>query len=359
VEGAPALSLDALRRSLHDDAGAKWASVALETGATLEVPRSYGDPAAEYAAARGGAVLIDRQDRGVLRVFGRDPVKMVHGLVSNDVAALTPGGSVYAVMLTAKGRLIADLHVLRRESDLLLEADVATLAAIRENLAHYVPPLFARCEDASDAFAVVGLYGPRGDAVLEAARRAVTGPVDAMPAEYAGVGGADALVPVADLAAFWSAAVAAGARPAGHATLDVLRIEAGSPRWGAELDADVIPLEANLESAISMTKGCYTGQEVIVRILHRGHVNRHLRGLLLGDRAAPARGAGLNRPGEPKVVGRVTSSCASPRLGQTIALAYVRREVAPGDTLRIGGDEGAEATVAGLPFDGAADSGVA
>ncbi|MGD8279410.1 MAG: glycine cleavage T C-terminal barrel domain-containing protein [Gemmatimonadota bacterium] len=360
MASGPAASLSAERRSLHEEAGATWASIPTGDAGTLDVPRNYGDPAAEYAAARDDAVLIDRPDRGLVRVFGRDPVKMVHGLVSNDVEGLAPGGSVHAVMLTPKGRLVADLHVVRRESDLLLEADVAALPAVRENLAHYVPPLFARSEDASDALAVIGLYGPRGDDVLEAARRAVASPFDVLPAEYAGVGGADVLVPVADLAAFWSAARAAGARPAGHATLDVLRIEAGSPRWGAELDADVIPLEANLERAISTTKGCYTGQEVIVRILHRGHVNRQLRGLLLGDRAAPARGSELYRPGEAKTVGRVTSSCASPRLGQTVALAYVRREVEPGGTVRVGdAGDGAAARVVELPFDDAANSGVA
>ena len=359
MESAPAVPLSGPRRSLHEDAGATWGSVPAGDGSAIPVPRNYGDPAGEYAAARGGAVLVDRPDRGVLRVFGRDPVRMVHGLVSNDVVALEPGGSVYAVMLTPKGRLLADLHIIRRAEDLLLEADVAVLPAIRENLAHYVPPLFARSEDVSDRLAVIGVYGPPGDEVLEAVRPSLREPVDVRPADYAGVGGVDALVPVADFAAFWSAAVSAGARPAGHATLDVLRIEAGTPRWGAELAADVIPLEANLERAISMTKGCYTGQEVIVRILHRGHVNRHLRGLLLGDHAAPARGAELFAPGEPKAVGRVTSSCHSPRLGQTVALAYLRREVEPGAVLRLGDPDGAEARVAGLPFPGVADSGVA
>jgi len=330
VESTPAVPLSGLRRSLHDDEGATWGTVPAEDGAAVAVPRNYGDPAGEYAAAREAAIVVDRPDRGVLRVFGRDPVKMVHGLVSNDVAALEPGGSVYAVMLTPKGRLLADLHVIRRAEDLLLEADVAALPAIRRNLAHYVPPLFARSEDVGDQLAVIGVYGPRGDEVLEAARPSLTEPAATLPADYAGVGGGDTVVAAADVATFWSAARAAGARPAGHATLDVLRIEAGTPRWGAELDAGVIPLEANLERAISMTKGCYTGQEVIVRILHRGHVNRVLRGVLMGEHAAPARGAELFRPGEAKAVGRVTSSCASPRFGETVALAYIRREVEPG-----------------------------
>src|SRR5690606_16123053 len=135
----------------------------------------------------------------------------------------------------------------------------------------------------------------------------------------------------------WERLTEAGARPAGHATLDVLRIEAGSPRWGAELDETTIPLEAGLrERAISETKGCYTGQEVIIRILHRGHVNWLLRGILLGDAAAPARDTPLLDPGAGRKVGRITSAAWSPKHSQTIALGYVRREVEPGTELHLG-----------------------
>jgi folate-binding protein YgfZ len=345
-----ALPLSAVRRALHEAAGATWASVPAGADASLPVPRSYGDPAAEYRAAREAAVVIDRVDRGLLRVFGRDPVRMIHGLVSNDVASLEPGGSVYATMLTAKGRLVADLRVIRRDTDLLLEADVGALPGVRRHLSRFVPPLFARVEDAGDAFAVLGLYGPGAPALLSSAQNAAAGLL-AIGADPIGVPGHDLIVPAPMLAGVWAALGAAGARPAGHAALDVLRIEAGVPRWGAELDEDVIPLEAGLgERAISTTKGCYTGQEVIIRILHRGHVNRHLRGLLLGEHPAPSRGAALFRAGSDRPVGHVTSSCLSPRLEQTVALAYIRREVEPGEAVRLGDPAGAEARVVTLPF---------
>ncbi len=131
----------------------------------------------------------------------------------------------------------------------------------------------------------------------------------------------------------------------------MLRIEAGRPRWGAELNATTIPLEARLkERAISTTKGCYTGQEVIIRILHRGHVNWHLRGLLLGESAPPPLDAKLTQLDSEKVVARVTSACVSPRVDQTIALAYVRREIQSGAELRLA-DGGAPARVVDLPFE--------
>ena len=126
------------------------------------------------------------------------------------------------------------------------------------------------------------------------------------------------------------------------------------PRWGAELSEDTIPLEAGLgERAISTTKGCYTGQEVIIRILHRGHVNWHLRGLLLGDAPVPAHHSTLTRPDVEKPVARITSACVSPRFDQTIALGYVRREVEPPAGL-VFVDTKAPAHVVALPFAGTA-----
>src|SRR4051794_32121624 len=149
---------------------------------------------------------------------------------------------------------------------------------------------------------------------------------------------------------------AAGARPAGLGAIETLRIEAGRPRFGADLTEDVIPTEAFEESglmerAISFTKGCYTGQEVIIRIAHRGHVNKHLRGLLLGDAPAPAPGTRLVNAETGKDAGWLTSVAHSPMLGQAVALGYVRREVEPGAAVRLGATDGAAATVVRLPFE--------
>lgn len=372
---------------VHEALGARFGEVAGRA-----VVRHYGDPEREYAAAREGAVVVDRADRAVVRLYGRDPVRMIQGLVSNDVAGAAPGQGVYAAMLTPKGKMIADVRVLRRPAgDLLLELDAGALAAVLDHLRRYVPPLFARFEDVSAALGVVGVYGPAARRVVGAAlgialpdgmaedafvmaalpggREAAAGGGGAADSSgpggaaaepdvlvvrtlYAGVDGYDVVVPNDGLEAVWRALVEAGARPAGHGTLEVLRIEAGRPRWGAELDENVIPLEAGLlDRAISQTKGCYTGQEVIVRILHRGHVNWHLRGLLLGEAPAPVRGASLVRAGETKPVARVTSACASPVHGQTIALGYVRREVEPPAELRLGEPDGPPVQVVALPFE--------
>lgn len=320
----------------------------------------------EYEAARTAAGVIVRDDRRIVRVHGRDPVKMVHGLVTNDVQNASAEQAVYAVLLTPKGRMVGDMRVLRQDGELLLDVDAGALDGVLAHLKKFVPPLFAKFEDVSADYAVLGVYGPSSHEVVrkvigsleralgaDDAARVAYGErsIHAIGTAYTGDAGIDLLVAAADAEQVHAALLSAGAAHLETETLELLRIEAGQPRWGAELDENVIPLEAGLKDrAISMTKGCYTGQEVIIRILHRGHVNWELRGLLLGASPVPARGTTLHRPGETKSVARVTSAAISPRHGQTIALAYVRREVESGAPLEMEGTENV-AEVVTLPFD--------
>lgn len=355
-------------RRLEEEHGAVFGEVAGRS-----VPRHFGDTLAEYRAVREGAGVADRSDRALVRLWGKDPVRMVQGLVSNDLAGAPPGRGVYAVMLTPKGRTIAELRAFRRErpegTEVLLDLPREALEGTREHLKKFVPPMFARWEVA-EGMGALGVYGPRArevlagvvgelpppeeDAFTEAEREGAPVLVAATRA-VGGEEGYELFAPAEALPGLWSALVEAGAVPVGRGALEVLRVEAGRPRYGAELSEEVIPTEAFestglLSRAISFTKGCYTGQEVIVRIAHRGHVNRHLRGLLLGDAPAPAPGAPLFHPETGKEVGRVTSVASSPRMGETVALGFVRRELEPGDEVRVGAPDGTRARVARLPF---------
>lgn len=318
-------------------------------GSTTDMAADVAAPrerAAEYEAARSGAVVAARDDRVLLRVTGRDPVRMLQGLITNDLAGAPEGMAVYGAFLTPKGRMVAEARLLRREGAVLVETAAAAESGLRQHLKKYVPPLFARVEEQS-GLALLGVYGPRAATLVAGALADVDG-VPLEPLELPEDEGRELLLPATSLETVRQRLLAAGARPVSSATLDVLRIEAGRPRWGAELDETTIPLEAGLqERAISTSKGCYTGQEVIIRILHRGHVNRSLRGVLLGDVVAPAAGAVLTLPGQEKAVGAVTSACISPALGQTIALAYVRREVLSGASVLVGGVEGRVVEVPG------------
>jgi folate-binding protein YgfZ len=328
-----------------------------------ELPRSYGDSAAEYAAVRKGVGIVDRWDRTQIRLHGRDPVKMVQGLITNDLAGAPEGQGVYAALLTARGRMIADLRAFVRENgDVWLDLDVAAREAVIAHIRKFVPPLYARVDDLDTSAGVIGVYGPeaRGlvsellgveldEALPEESFQEATfqdGTVVVLRTEYTGGEGYDIFAAAESLPSLWEAFTGAGAEPVGHSTLEVLRIEAGQPRWGSDLDDTVIPIEAGLrDRAISQTKGCYTGQEVIIRILHRGRVNWHLRGLFLGEAPIPPAGTELFRPGEEKPVGRVTSACDSPLHDQAIGLGYIRREVEPPAVLRLGDPDGPEIRV--------------
>ena len=310
--------------------------------------------------------MVERSDNAQLRLWGREPVKMLHGLLTNDLLRASPGRGVYAAMLTPKGRMIAELRafILARPggTELLVDLPREALAGTVEHLRKFVPPMFARWEVAERS-ACLGVYGPRAGELLslpelaedEVAEVELGGaPVVAVGTRYAGGERGYDLFTSGEALPALRARI--GAEEIALEELDTLRIEAGRPRYGRELTGETIPTEAYestgmMERAISFSKGCYTGQEVIVRIAHRGHVNRHLRGLRLGEAPLPAAGTPVFLADGTKQVGRITSATVSPLLGETIALGFVRREVAPGDAVRIGAADGSAARVAELPFE--------
>ncbi|HYR10389.1 MAG TPA: aminomethyltransferase family protein [Longimicrobium sp.] len=354
-------------RPLLEQAGAAFGQVA-----GRQVARHFGDGAAEYGAVRDSAGMAERGDRARFRLWGKDPARMIHGLITNDLLKAQPGQGVYAAMLTAKGRMIADVRVFRRgDGEVLVEVAREALEGTREHLKKMVPPLFARWADATDDVAQIGVYGPRSRELLsgvlgtEVPALEEDGFVEpdfggarvlvAATREAGGEEGFDVFLPAERAAELWTALRGAGARPVGFGVLETLRIEAGRPRYGMELTEETIPTEAYessglMQRAISFHKGCYTGQEVIVRIAHRGHVNRHLRGLLLGDAPAPAARAPLVNAETGKEVGWTASAAFSPLLGQTVAMGYVRREIGPGGEVRVGAADGPVARVVDLPF---------
>jgi folate-binding protein YgfZ len=230
----------------------------------------------------------------------------------------------------------------------VLDVPVAGAAGLRDHLAKLLPPRFAAVSDASAETAHVSVVGPRAAALVsrlalglrveaselsalaEGEWRSIGDPSakvrverteEVWPEAYSLVGPTDAV------AALWRALVEAGAKPSGNAVWSTLRVEAGRPVFGTDMDEDTIPIEAGIDRrAIDHAKGCYTGQEVIVRIRDRGHVNRLLRRLELGDVPTPAAGTELRAAdGSSKSVGRITSAVQSPRHGGVLALAYVAR----------------------------------
>src|SRR4051794_28646468 len=309
----------------------------------------------EYVAIAEGAGLADRSERGKLALTGADAKEFLAGQVTNDIVGLESGDGCYAALLTPKGRMLGDLRVLDAGDELLLDMDRAALQAIFDVIRRATIGFAVELHKRTVQRGLLSLAGPRAREIAGAAdlpatehahRVATVGGVEVRV--IATDLGVDVLTPAEDTDTVRDALLAAGAEPVSEATLDVLRVETGRPRWGAELDETVIPQEAALnERAVSFTKGCYVGQETVARLHWKGKPNRHLRGLRLGAPAERGDAVMTARPPQ-REVGTVGSAVVSPRLGP-IALAILRREVAVGDTVAIGA-AGATAEVVALPF---------
>jgi aminomethyltransferase len=316
-------------------------------------------------AVRAGAGLFRLDERAVIEVRGGDRLRFLQGQLSNDVAALEPDGprvGCPALALTPQGRIVAEVLLVARPDVFWLDTDRTTVEPLVARLDRYVIADDVQIADASARFARLAVEGPAARAVMAAAAGSALAPGAGGPLEIAGAAvvavpfgwsGEDALqlfLPAPAVEAVGTALRQAGARPADAETLEVLRVEAGRPRAGAELTQEVLPAEARLvESAVSFTKGCYTGQEVVARMHSRARVGHLLVGVRLEDAGAalPPRGAPLVHDGSP--VGAVTSAARSPTAGP-VALGFVRAAHAePGTALRVGERPG---RVVELPFVG-------
>ncbi len=303
-----------------------------------------------YDALVSGAAVWVGADRALLRVAGSRADAALNGLLSTDVAAVPIGGAAISFVLTSKGRPVAVPTVVRLEDAILLDVSRSAVSDLLDHFGTYLPPRLASVTVLEEARRI-SLLGPEASGV--AARLDVSGclaRVERHPEDGRGVdlyfarGGPDPEAIVA-------AATAAGcvmARPTDHETW---RIELGIPRFGCDITPDNLPQETGLVArAVSFDKGCYTGQEVVARIHYRGKVNRHLRGIRCVEplpAGRPAPGTELRRDG--RIVGTVTSSCASPRLG-SIGLGYVRHEVEVGGAVEAACEVPVAALVVDIPF---------
>lgn len=329
-------------------------------------PMAERDWQAEYRAVREAAGLLDRSSRGRLLLTGGDRLTWLQGMVSNDVRPLQTGVPVVqACILNATGHLLADIAVVNRGDSLLLDMARENVEKVRRLLEGYLILEDVEIADGSDTVACLSVQGPQAAEILAGAQahhsehRTPT----LVPADHTGSGGFDLYLAAADAPALRERLVAAGAVEVGEMAEEVLRIEAGIPKYGVDMDERTIPLEANLEAThISYAKGCYVGQEIIARIHARGHTNRALTGLVLEGATGQcshtpllpyARTSLYPAEGETeREIGWVTSAAFSPVLNRAIALAYVRHEHrAPGARLRLARADGdLLAVVTSLPF---------
>jgi folate-binding protein YgfZ len=311
-----------------------------------EAVAHYGDALAEYAALGESAGILDLSFRGRLCILGADRVKFLNGQVTNNVKELRTGGGCYAALVSAKGKIQSDLHIYILENEILLDFEPGLGGAVQQRLEKYIIAEDAQVADVSAPYGLWSVQGPKAAAVIKklpwnfavpeepcALARiddAVLGEIYVMNHARTHSAGYDLFVPSQSMQPVVGrlivAAIEMGGRFCGWQALETARIEAGIPRFGADMDETNLASEVLDTGAISYSKGCYIGQEVIARVRTYGQAAKSLRGLLLPDnlRALPVKGDKLFL-GE-KEIGYITSAVASPRLKSNIALGYVRRE---------------------------------
>ena len=292
---------------------------------------------AQYRQLREECGLVERPDRGLLVVSGPEAAEYLQGQLTNDTEAIGPGEWIYAALLDRKGHMQADMRVLRpgEDPDLWLDLEPKSLAAATRHLQMYKIGREVEVRDESDGHTLLSLIGPRATEFARAVECAFLRTTE----------GVDLIVPAAERDAVREALLGAGAVEVSPEAAEILRIEAGRPRFGAEMGTATMPAEAGIvEQAVSFTKGCYIGQETVARLHYKGRPNRHLRGLRLSGPARPGDSVVLAE----KEVGEVGSAVVSPALGP-IGLAILRREAEPGTTVAVGEDD-VTAEVVALPF---------
>jgi tRNA-modifying protein YgfZ len=309
-------------------------------------PQNNADPndLEGYAALRGGAAFVDRSDRKLLRLTGRDPIGMLNAVLTNDVPAREDRG-IYAMLLDPKGRIQTDLRVVKAGDETLIDTEPEGAEAAREILARYAPFSRVKLEELSD-WEVLGLYGPRATGLLgnpeldeHETTRAEIGGVSVLVVGVAvPVSGYDLIGPPEALAAARKQLIEAGASSAGADAYETARIEAGVPCFGADITSENFPGESenSLERAVSFGKGCYPGQETVARMRYRGSPNKKLYRFELepGSMEPPEAHDEILQEGKKlagpissvNVVGWLTSIAPLQVEGKVYALGYLARK---------------------------------
>jgi folate-binding protein YgfZ len=339
------------------------------------VPAHYGDPESEYDAVRdGGAGLTDLSMRGRILVGGTEAIMFLNGLITNDMKTLAEHQWMPAVFPTVQGRLIAATRVIRLKENLtdknpnprfLLDTEARSHQLVLRTIERFTMAGDFHVKDVTGESVMLTVQGKAATSIVSKRFGAAVGElarneaieiqsgdekVLLIRATHTAENGFDLVAHIEQAPSVFESLIEAGATPVGHDALETLRIEAGIARHGRDMDETNVVTETNLDDAVSFTKGCYVGQEIIVRIKHRGHVAKKLTGMLF-DADQILSGAVVTST-DGKEIGRVTSSAISPGLTRTVALGYIRFEyLANGTAVKVKTNDGEVAgEVRELPF---------
>ena len=324
--------------------------------------------ATKYAAVRDdSAGVIHLSTRGRLLVSGSEAVMFLNGLITNDMKTLAVNSWMPAAFPNVQGRLIAAVRIIHRDDGFLIDTEGVTLDPVAKLLGRFTLAGDFFVQDVTVETAMLSLQGRKAKVFMnqvlnEAAANVSRGQVvtaqlkngrevTVIRATHTGEDGFDLFVDESEAEGLRNLLLDAGAQPIGSEVAETLRIEAGIPRFGIDMDETNVVTETNLDEAISYTKGCYIGQEIVARIKYRGHVAKKLTGLLF-ERGVRVQSGATIRSLEDKDIGRITSAALSPHLGRTVALGYVKYDyLAAGTPVKVvSGDQEFTAVVSELPL---------
>lgn len=303
-------------------------------------PLSFTDPVEEYWAVKKAAGIADISSTGRLIITGKDRVSFLNGLLTNDLTRVTEDGGQHSALLNPKARVLADLYLYRQPDSILVDTGNSPAARVQEELERFVITEEVRVRNAADlvhltiqgpgsAQAIKEILGVDASDLKSLSHKSL-GPSIIVNRDRTGQGGYDIVLPSEESEAVWQGFLLKsgdlGLRPIGTRALEILRLEAGYPKYGVDVDQDVIVLEAGFKDAISFTKGCYMGQEVVARATHIGRVNKQLVKLEIDSINPPTARSKLKSDGVE--AGFITSAAFSPGQRKVVSLAYANRDFA-------------------------------
>lgn len=341
------------------------------------LPRHFGNPHEEYLSVRRAVGLLDFSNRAIFEFTGADRLSYLQGLISNDLRLPSSGEGIYAAFLSQQGKVLGDCRVLTTDDRFIVDIWEPLKPKILDHLHRYLVADEVEIADLSDRCAILSLQGPKSETLLEGFLPRDQQPQTNLTHSIAEIGGVemricrsshtgedgfDLMIPLAGIESMarqlTEVASTYSARWVGTEAYEILRIEAGIPRYGVDITDENLILETGLTHAVSFNKGCYLGQEVVERIRSRGHVNKNLTGLIIHDKKPPP--AGSKILSAEKEIGTITSSVYSPTLESPIALGYVHRDHCSRGTqllIRYDAELLVNATVTELPFVGTLQNG--
>ena len=328
---------------------------------------AYSDRGSEFSALLSGAGIYDLGWRAKISLSGKDRVRWLNGMITNNIRDLAPGQGIYAFLLNPQGHILADLYAYNRGESIVLDTDQSQAGKLAELLKRYIIMDKVELANISDKLTAIGIAGPQSTVLLGRAGFEIPelSPLQIFELTWEGLpitlvrqqpiivakrqsDSYEVWLAPENVNRVWDALLQAGATPVGSEALELYRIAIGVPRYGQDIRERDLPQETEQNQALNFTKGCYIGQEIVERIRSRGAVHRKFTGFLIEGPLLPAPGTKLQLEGRD--IGEITSTASLPTAKgeRAVALGYVRREVgAPGKVLQAGE---ARATVAEPPF---------